>query len=290
VAGDLPLHGQPGKFVSGSSAESLLHKKKATGFSLLILPLQSQNSFGSDRHIAHLHVQVWQYVREKTAHKASFSSARNFGSQVSLISSIKTVPLMTVLLTALLDGVGALPNAAALASLLPIAVGIAAASWNTPTFELFGFLAALLSTTAQSALNVSSKKALTKTGLSGPVAQRCMVAIGLAITMVFNLAHFVLESRQEQEMEEKLAELRKAPPAWLTLMAVSAYHVEYVLSFVFVKLVRPITYGTCDAVRRLTIILTGRALFGGDPLTKLNIAGIALALLGALAYSIASTL
>ena len=57
----------------------------------------------------------------------------------------------------------------------------------------------------------------------------------------------------------------------------------------FVKLVQPITYGTCDAVRRLGIILTGRAFFAGDNLTRTNILGIALALLGALSYSIASS-
>jgi Triose-phosphate Transporter family len=73
-------------------------------------------------------------------------------------------------------------------------------------------------------------------------------------------------------------------------MAVSAYHIEYVLSFIFVKLVAPITYGTCDAIRRLAIILVGRRMFGGDPLSKINVAGIALALTGALSYSIASSM
>jgi hypothetical protein len=58
------------------------------------------------------------------------------------------------------------------------------------------------------------------------------------------------------------------------------------LSFTFVSLVSPITYGACDAVRRLSIIITGRAMFGGEPFTRLNIAGIAMALVGALSYSI----
>ena len=73
-------------------------------------------------------------------------------------------------------------------------------------------------------------------------------------------------------------------------MAMISYHVEYLLSFIFVTMVGPITYGTCDAIRRLGIILFGRLFFGGDPLSKTNQMGIALALMGALCYSIFSTL
>jgi hypothetical protein len=42
-----------------------------------------------------------------------------------------------------LDGVQALPRIPVLLSLVPIATGIAAASWNHPHFELIGFLAAV---------------------------------------------------------------------------------------------------------------------------------------------------
>ena len=195
------------------------------------------------------------------------------------------IPLFTVILTILVDGMGALPNALTLAALVPIAIGIAAASWNSPTFELWGFLAAVASTTAQSALNVTSKRAIAKAGVAGPTAQRSMAAVGLAITLAANLLQVLRHS-----YDEKLAELRDRPPFWLTAMAVLAYHVEYTLSFTFVKLVQPITYGTCDAIRRLCIIMAGRKFFGGGKMTKTNMAGIALALLGALAYSIASTL
>lgn len=153
------------------------------------------------------------------------------------------IPLITVVLTALLEGLGALPNAAALASLIPIAVGIAAASWSSPTFELVGFVAAAISATAQSALNVTSKRALTKTGLSGVAAQRTMVAVGLVITICMNAIVLMRISHSELDTREKLAEVQDTPPFWLTAMAVVAYHVEYILSFTFVKLVQPITYG-----------------------------------------------
>lgn len=72
-------------------------------------------------------------------------------------------------------------------------------------------------------------------------------------------------------------------------MAVCAYHIEYVLSFMFVKLVAPITYGACDAIRRLAIIITGQRMFGGHPFSPLNFVGMGLALLGALSYAITSS-
>jgi Triose-phosphate Transporter family len=217
------------------------------------------------------------------------------------------IPLMTVLLTLLLDGRAALPGPLALVSLVPIATGIALASWSAPTFETAGFVAALLSTTAQSALNVSSKRVMAKTLVSGPVAQRCMVAIGLALTLVVSLGQELVRryvpapsihkshlkadrvEKGHQQSTAAAAAPPRLPPAWLAVLAFASYHLEYVLSFTFVRLVPPVTYGTLDAVRRLGIILTGRAMFGGAPLTATNKAGIALALLGALSYSVVTS-
>lgn len=190
------------------------------------------------------------------------------------------IPLITVLLTLLIEGKKALPGALALASLVPIALGIASASWNSPTFEAIGFLAAMTSCTAQSLLNVTSKRALSKTGVSGAEAQRAMVAVAFAISILFSL----LQHKHSKESKDREAD----PPGWLLGTAVGAYHIEYVSSFMFVKLVSPITYGACDAIRRLGIIVSGRCMFGGAPFSRLNLCGIGLSLVGALLYTIAS--
>jgi Triose-phosphate Transporter family len=210
------------------------------------------------------------------------------------------IPIITVLLTLLLDGVQALPNIPTLISLIPIAFGIAAASWSAPNYELFGFIMACISATAQSALNVTSKRALSKAKLSGPIGQRTMVAVGLLFTLTINLIQIVMTTIQRRRaltnsasddvpIDGKLQKHADTPPLWLTFMAMVAYHVEYLLSFIFVTLVGPITYGTCDAIRRLCIILFGRIFFGGDPFTQMNKIGIATALLGALCYSIVNS-
>lgn len=221
------------------------------------------------------------------------------------------IPLITVLFTLLLDGISSLPSTATLLSLVPIALGIGASSWNSPTFELFGFLAAMVSTTSQAALNVVSKRVMRKTGVVGVEAQRAMVfvalGIGLLMTAVNGIGETMREVRQyagagtsvqkagnEDEYEVQDAQSVGAlvapshPPFWLTFLAVVAYHMEYVLSFSFVGMVEPITYGTCDALRRLLIIVTGRRLFGGDKFSALNLGGILMALTGALMFSVTS--
>ena len=232
-----------------------------------------------------------QYIPAFTL-SAVFLFIANYANSIALnkigisltYTSKCAIPLITVLLTLILDGKSALPSKATLLSLIPIALGIACASWNSPTFEAFGFAAAMASCAAQSALNVSSKRVMMKTGIAGAEAQRCMVAVGFAITLLLTSFQVAINTSSDVSII-KSAE----PPAWLTALAVASYHVEYVLSFMFVKLVAPITYGACDAVRRLSIILSGHVMFGGEPFTPLNIAGIGLALVGALAYSIASS-
>ena len=210
------------------------------------------------------------------------------------------IPLVTVLLTLLLDGPAALPSRATLASLLPIAAGVGAASWNLPTFEGKGFAAALASTTSQAALNVASKRAMRRTGVRGPAAQRATVlaALGLGLVTAGAARGALAAARGAGAGGEDASEAvpdeaptttaAVPPPPWLAGLAALAYHVEYVLSFTFVGLVEPVTYGACDALRRLLIILTGRRMFGGDPLSALNVGGIATALLGALAYALTS--
>lgn len=222
---------------------------------------------------------------------AFFLFLANYANSISLsrigisltYTSKCAIPLITVLFTLLLDGSKALPSGPTLLSLIPIALGIAAASWNSPTFESLGFATAMISCAAQSALNVSSKHVMTRTGIAGPQAQRAMVAVGFAITCMFSTIQGVLQKPKQVALRQS------EPPAWLTSMAVIAYHVEYVLSFMFVNLISPITYGACDAMRRLLIILSGHLMFGGESFSPLNIAGIGLALLGALAYSITSS-
>jgi hypothetical protein len=243
--------------------------------------------------VAHPNLHVMARIRETWqllptfALPALFLFIANYSNSISLnrigipltYTSKCAIPLITLILTVALDGVASLPSVPVLLTLIPIAIGIATASWNHPTFERLGFLAAMISCTSQSALNVSCKRAMNKMGVAGPVAQRTMVTVGLVFASAMALLQVSLQNDAKKSDDAQ-------PPAWLAMMAATAYHVEYVLSFIFVKLVAPISYSACDAVRRLGIIISGHCMFGGPPFTTMNILGIALALAGALSYSI----
>ncbi len=225
---------------------------------------------------------AWPAVFLFIANYANSISLNRIGISLTYTSKC-AIPLVTVLLTVAMDGVQALPSTKILLTLLPIAIGIATASWNHPTFEPLGFVAATVSCAAQSALNVSCKKAMAKGGVSGPIAQRAMVAVGLVVALAYSSIQMAVSSGSN---EASLSTLERQPPLGLSAVAVLAYHMEYVLSFSFVKMIAPVSYSACDAVRRLGIIIAGQCMFGGPPFTGLNIVGIGLALLGALGFSI----
>jgi len=229
---------------------------------------------------------IWLFI----ANVSNSISLNRIGISLTYTSKC-AIPLITVVLTTILDGWGALPNRRAMCSLLPIAFGIAMASWDAPTFEAIGFLAAAVSAASQSALNISSKRAMVKTGVSGPRAQRAMVVVGLCLTVVLNLVRnfrwqTLTHPLDEESRRRSSKDDSQHPPLLLSAAAAVAYHIEYTLSFTFVSLVTSVTYGAADAVRRLMIILTGRSIFGGPPLKTLNKVGIAVALSGALAYAL----
>ena len=196
------------------------------------------------------------------------------------------IPLVTVLLSLVWEGTHSLPPPLALYSLVPIVGGIGAASWNAPSFEVLGFAAAMVSCVSQACLNVCSRRVMIRHSVDGMGAQRVMVCLGFCYAAVMTTIRVLMGwVRQQQQHQTRRQELS---PWGHTLMAVLAYHVEYCLSFIFVKLVQPITYGTCDALRRLFIIMSGKVFFGGDRFTHLNVAGIAMALSGALFYAYAA--
>uniref|UniRef100_A0A7S1UB46 Sugar phosphate transporter domain-containing protein n=1 Tax=Phaeomonas parva TaxID=124430 RepID=A0A7S1UB46_9STRA len=91
------------------------------------------------------------------------------------------IPIATGLLCLL--GLGPAPprKFGTIAGMAVLCSGIAAASAGNGSFELFGFLAALVSAFAQSFLTVFSKAAYEEAGLSGPQAQFVMATLALSI-------------------------------------------------------------------------------------------------------------
>jgi len=218
------------------------------------------------------------------------------------------IPLVTVLISIFMYGAKACPNFPTLMSLAVIAFGIGCASWSSPSFEVVGFGAAVLSCVSQSALTLASKNAIEVTDASGIDAQRTLVTISTAFMVILLIGRTLLKefgklfntirmkpatagptNDHQSSLSSGSAQTSVRRPFWLISLTIVAYHVEYIVSFMFVRLVDPVTYGTCDAIRRLCIIVCGRIMFGGIPFSKTNKIGISLSVLGAIAYSIVNS-
>ena len=169
-------------------------------------------------------------------------------------------------------------------SLVPTVVGVALASASDAEFCLTGLAAAIGSAIAQTSLNLTSKAALSRLGLSGGDGQILLSsACAVASLPLYLLATGTAQSAAPAP--------KSAPPppavtlraAGLFLSAGLAYHSEYSLNFSFVRLVRPVAFSVTDVARRLAIIVTGSIIFS-KPLTPLNCTGVLLALCGVLCF------
>eukprot|EP00525_Craspedostauros_australis_P004079 CAMPEP_0198130292 /NCGR_PEP_ID=MMETSP1442-20131203/53584_1 /TAXON_ID= /ORGANISM="Craspedostauros australis, Strain CCMP3328" /LENGTH=73 /DNA_ID=CAMNT_0043790867 /DNA_START=16 /DNA_END=234 /DNA_ORIENTATION=- len=73
---------------------------------------------------------------------------------------------------------------------------------------------------------------MTRLGATGIEAQRSMVLVGFGIVSTICAYHLVSTLLKNSENELAKNDL---PPSWLGGAATLAYHLEYVLSFTFVK-------------------------------------------------------
>mmetsp|Transcript_19331 Transcript_19331/g.58094 ORF Transcript_19331/g.58094 Transcript_19331/m.58094 type:complete len:335 (+) Transcript_19331:206-1210(+) len=173
------------------------------------------------------------------------------------------------------------------ASLMPTVLGVALASASDLDFSLAGLVAALGSALSQTLLNITSKRLLKELHVSGRQAQFLMASC----CAVAALPLYLLNS-ERAPVEGKgtvLAHVASVP--WsgaILVLAGVAYHVEYMLNFMFMPFVSPLAFSITDIARRLTIIVAGAIFFSKD-LTALNVIGILLALGGVLWYSVLGT-
>ena len=147
------------------------------------------------------------------------------------------IPIFTVLISILVNGPSAIPKLSVWLSLIPIVIGIAAASYNAESWNMFGFLFALFSCISQSALNVVSKKALNEICVSGVEAQRVMVSAALVFMTTLSLFKTGLSNfGQNEKVKDGSFENNSSnnilhhPPLILTLMAITGKNMFQCLS------------------------------------------------------------
>jgi hypothetical protein len=182
-------------------------------------------------------------------------------------------------------------------SLLPICLGVGLACMGDLSFSLTGFLAGLVSALSQTFMNISIKNVRNKTGYSGMKAFLGMTILATLITFPFMLASDVLTHQNNTDSGslslnsfDKLMGTYTAFqegdswPLTLTAIASLAYHIEYVLNFIFVGFVSSVAFSVSDIARRISIITIGSIVFQ-KKLSGMNWLGIAIALSGVLWYT-----
>mmetsp|Transcript_93844 Transcript_93844/g.265469 ORF Transcript_93844/g.265469 Transcript_93844/m.265469 type:complete len:327 (-) Transcript_93844:33-1013(-) len=172
-------------------------------------------------------------------------------------------------------------------SLLPTVLGVALASASDSDFSLCGLVAALGSALAQTMLNITSKRRLQELRVTGRLGQFLMVSCCLVTALpLYLLQPAEVLGTDGHEIFSRAVHMPRA--AAVLVLGGVAYHIEYMLNFMFMPFVSPLAFSITDIARRLTIIVAG-AVFFHKALTVLNVLGILLALGGVLWYSYLST-
>eukprot|EP00520_Triparma_pacifica_P016766 CAMPEP_0118658450 /NCGR_PEP_ID=MMETSP0785-20121206/14575_1 /TAXON_ID=91992 /ORGANISM="Bolidomonas pacifica, Strain CCMP 1866" /LENGTH=151 /DNA_ID=CAMNT_0006551469 /DNA_START=551 /DNA_END=1002 /DNA_ORIENTATION=- len=141
-------------------------------------------------------------------------------------------------------------------------------SYESSKFRRDGFLYAIMSCVSQVCLNVYSKKAMMSLNVGGMEAFMNLTLAGFLLTSMKILfppfvatTSSILSSSPPTVLKKKKVSFGSHPPLKLSIFASASYHVEYLLSFVLISLISPLTYAVSDAVRRLAVIVVGKACF-----------------------------
>jgi len=207
---------------------------------------------------------------------------------VSFTHTIKAMePFFSVALSAAF--LGDIPTLPILLSLIPVVGGVALASLSEPTFNWPGFLAAMGSNITFQSRNVLSKKLMggkPKTAGGGKMDNINLFSI-ITIMSFFLLTPVTLMAEGVQFTTANMAAMGVADPSALMVRAMQAavcFHAYQQVSYMILQRVSPVTHSIGNCVKRVVVIVASVIVFA-NPVTPVNAAGTALALLGVFAYS-----
>ena len=167
------------------------------------------------------------------------------------------------------------------------------ASGSDLDFSPIGLSAALTSALAQTFMNISIKKVRDSSGYSGQKSFLGMTIVATLTTIPVVMAAASAASTTNNTTINTITRIVDVQnslvsgdswPLSLIVLAAIAYHIEYVMNFIFVGYVSAVTFSVCDIARRIAIITIGAIVFN-KVLTRQNWVGISVALGGVLWYS-----
>jgi len=200
---------------------------------------------------------------------------------ISLTHTVKTLePAFNVILSRLILGEATpLP---VMAALVPIMVGVAAASAAELSFNWYGFISAMISNLTFGFRAVWSKKAMNSIkdlGSTAIYAWTTLISCFICIPGILLFEPAVFGAIQEQVSAKGLVAF--ATP----LLSVGLlYHLYNQFAFNTLARVTPVSHGVCNVVKRIVIIATS-VMFFGNTLTMQTKIGTGVALLGTYIYT-----
>ncbi|KAK9080505.1 hypothetical protein SSX86_000263 [Deinandra increscens subsp. villosa] len=201
---------------------------------------------------------------------------------VSFTHTIKAMePFFSVVLSAMF--LGEMPTPWVVASLMPIAGGVALASMTEASFNWAGFWSAMASNLSNQSRNVLSKKFMVKKEES---LDNITLFSVITIMSFFLLAPVTLFTEGVRVTPAYLvsAGLNVKQVYIRSLIAAICFHAYQQVSYMILQRVSPVTHSVGNCVKRVVVIVTS-VLFFRTPVSPINSIGTGVALAGVFLYS-----
>jgi len=192
---------------------------------------------------------------------------------VSYAHTVKaSMPIFTVVITRVV--LGTRHATLTYLSLMPIVGGVAVATLSEVSFDLMGLLTALAATCGFAVITIFSKQALRDTGMHH---LRLLHQLGLmASVMFFPVWLFADAVRVIPELTTEIG--------LLLILDGGLHWLQNILAFTLLKLVTSLTYAVANVTKRIAVISVSLLLLK-NPVTWVNLGGMAMAILGVFCYN-----
>ena len=201
---------------------------------------------------------------------------------VSFTHTIKAMePFFSVLLSAMF--LGEMPTPWVVASLLPIAGGVALASMTEASFNWAGFWSAMASNVSFQSRNVLSKKFMVKKEESLDNISLFSIITIMSFFLLAPVSFFV-EGVRFTPAYLQSAGLNVQQIYVRSLLAAICFHAYQQVSYMILQRVSPVTHSVGNCVKRVVVIVTS-VLFFRTPVSPIKSIGTGVALAGVFLYS-----
>lgn len=208
---------------------------------------------------------------------------------VSFINTIKsTVPFWTCLICTMY--LNETYSWKTYLTLVPIVSGIALASYNETSFNLFGFIIACTSAVSQTVYNLLMKNTLKTNQIAFDSSTLLVYACAGTSLLLFPISvlhHLFDDTVKKFTLESVFSESIQVDTALVLLVCGINYYCEMSFAVRVIDALGPLGYSVADVFRRLVVIIASIVIFGNS-ISTYNALGIVVSMVGVLAYNVLS--